>query len=144
MNKEKYDTIKLFNDAYQNLYKFTNKEKYNELIDKAYSDYCESFKDSIVEPHTKELFINKCKHNIEYSIRWGLKIEEKNLTRDERYDLMPFITGHTKEAIKLRKWVNGRTMPDGSSYHEEWIDSYKIPRKLITIIYNNETTEVYE
>ena len=50
-----------------------------ELLDDAYNDYCSSFSDSIIEPNTKELFIDKCKHNIEYSIRWGLKIEEQTI-----------------------------------------------------------------
>jgi hypothetical protein len=50
-----------------------------ELLDDAYNDYCSSFSDSIIEPNIKELFIDKCKHNIEYSIRWGLKIEEQTI-----------------------------------------------------------------
>jgi hypothetical protein len=31
-----------------------------------------------------------------------------------------------------------------SRTHEEWIDSYNIPTKLITTTHNNETIETYE
>jgi hypothetical protein len=95
----------------------------NALIDKAYSDYRESFKDSIVEPYTKEFFIDKCKHNIEYSIKWGLKIEERELSLEERIKTFePFVTLNT---------------------HEE-CDNIGLPKRAISITYNNERIEIYE
>jgi len=71
-------------------------------------------------------------------------IEVRELSREERYDLMPGITGHSKKDIEMRKQINNFECQDGSSYHEEWIDSYNIPTKLITITRNNETIETYE
>ena len=37
--------------------------------------------------YSKEEFINKCKTNPEFSEKWGLKIEERELTWDERHEL---------------------------------------------------------
>ena len=72
------------------------------------------------------------------------KIKVRELSREERYDLMPGITGHSIESIEMRKRINNFEGNNGSSYHEEWIDSYNIPTKLITITHNNETIETYE
>lgn len=71
-------------------------------------------------------------------------IEARELSREERYDLMPGITGHSKKDIEMRKQINNFEVNDGSSYHEEWINSYNIPTKLITSTRNNETIEYYE
>jgi hypothetical protein len=123
---------------------FALQEKYKQIIDEAYNDYCSTFNDSIVEPNTKEVFIDKCKHSIEYSTKWGLKIEEKNLTRDERYDLMPSLIGHHPGNIAMRKQINNfESNTPGVSYHEEWLDSFWMPTKLITVTYNNEMIEAY-
>lgn len=71
-------------------------------------------------------------------------IEARELSREERYDLMPGITGHSKQDIEMRKQINNFEVNDGSSYHEEWINSYNIPTKVITVTYNNQTIETYE
>ena len=41
-------------------------------------------------PHTKEEFINKCKTDSEFSERWGLKIDERELSNKERINLAGF------------------------------------------------------
>jgi hypothetical protein len=90
-------------------------------------------------------FINKCKTDKDFSEKWGLKIEERELIRDERYNLMSTITRHSKESIESRKKINnfeGNT--PGVSYHEEWLDSFNIPTKIINISYNNKKIESYE
>jgi thymidylate synthase len=54
----------------------------------------------------------------------------RELTREERYDLMPSITGHTKENIEERKKINNFVGNNtGISYHEEWLDSFNIPKR---------------
>ncbi len=136
MNKEEY---------------FALRKEYKQIVNEAYDDYCKSFKNQSIldqysfdiEPNTIEMFVDKCKHNIEYSIRHGLKIEERELDREERYDLMPELTGHHPENIAMRKQINNWVMDDGSSYHEEWLDSFGIPNKFITLTYNNKTIEGY-
>jgi hypothetical protein len=108
-----------------------NKEKYNQIIDKAYNDYCDSFNDSIIAPNTKEVFIDKCKHSIEYSVRWGLKIEERELSLDER-----------KQIFDDRGYVCD-VWPFNGDWHGEY-DGFRIPRRAISLTYYNETIKVYE
>lgn len=92
-----------------------NKERYNQIIDKAYNDYCDSFNDSIIEPNTKEVFIDKCKHSIEYSVKWGLKIEEQTVF--EQVD------------------QNNPVLKGSTALYS---------RKLITVTYKDEKLEIYE
>jgi len=107
------------------------KEKYNQIIDKAYNDYCNTFNDSVIEPNSKEVFIDKCKHNIEYSTRWGLKIEERELSLDER-----------KQIFDDRGYVCD-VWPFNGDWHGEY-DGFRIPRRAISLTYNNEIIEIYE
>ena len=109
-----------------------NKEKYNQIIDEAYERYWSSIETSEYDgigPTSiklptlmKEEFINKCKKDPEFSEKWGLKIEERELSAQERV------------AIFME---NKRT----NKFEDNNCD---IPTKLITITYNNETIESYE
>jgi len=45
-------------------------------------------------PLTKEEFINKCKTETEFSKKWGLKIEERELNLEERLPKKIKLTGH--------------------------------------------------
>jgi hypothetical protein len=90
-----------------------NKEQ-QELLDEAYENYlkeCENLssksilsdmqafykgpitpgpQDSrkIASPYPIKEFINKCKTDPEFSEKWGLKIEERELSFEERLDLL--------------------------------------------------------
>ena len=80
---------------------------------------------------SKEEFINKIKTDNEFAKEWGLKIEEKELSLVERYQLMK----------KLDNWV--------SVHYKEpktikYMDSQNIPTKLITVTYQENKIEVYE
>jgi hypothetical protein len=82
-----------------------------------------------IRPYPKEMFINKCKTDTEFSERWGLKIEERELTtvrERKKYDI------HFDDLFG--------EYPD----HHETLDKRGVPRKLITITYNNEKIESYE
>ena len=79
------------------------------------------------KPYSQEEFINKCKTDSEFSEKWGLKIEERELGESER--LLIFLN----EAESL-------TIPTTT----EELDNYEIPTRLITITYNNEKIESYE
>jgi hypothetical protein len=81
---------------------------------------------SLIELLSKEEFINKCKTDSEFSQKWGLKIEERGLRKDERHKLL------TQQMSKLR-----------AIRDEDYIE-YNIPTKLITVTHNNETVEIYE
>ena len=82
---------------------------------------------------SQEEFINKCKTNTEFSERWGLKIEEKELSLEERHQL----------ALPIWKEKYG---PLADMMVSTNVDNtpFKIPTKLITLTYNNETIESYE
>ena len=81
-------------------------------------------------PYTQEEFINKCKTDTEFSEKWGLKIEERELSLLERYELMK----------KLDNWISVHYKEPKTM---EYMDKHNIPSKLITITYNNETIESY-
>ena len=79
---------------------------------------------------TKEEFINKCKTDPEFSEKWGLKIEERELTRLEIIQL------GIKSGWKPKDFIE--------NFEHEDLNGWNIPTKLITLIYNNETIENYE
>ena len=100
------------------------------LLDEAYEEYKKRFKDYWNGKHydipTKETFIDRLKNQEGFFKDRGLKIEEKELTLDERFEI-------------FKKENNG-----SHPYDIEMMDDYDIPSKLITITYNNETIEIYE
>jgi hypothetical protein len=90
--------------------------------------------------HSKESFINKCKTNTEFSEKWGLKIEQRELSRQERSDYYYKYgnsEGIVEGSLDLPIWVN-----DETAY--KWYDKRNVPTKLITITYNEKTIESYE
>jgi hypothetical protein len=120
-----------------------NKERYNQIIDEAYKNYL--IEDAKILPNmskekmtelgyrlTKEEFINKCKTDTEFSERWGLKIEERELNLEER-----------------AKWLQdnkGYDLLVGNLDHDHIreVVEEEAPTKLITITYNDKTIESYE
>ena len=119
----------------------------NQIIDEAYKNYENKIKLQnnwevtlrVMDINTigqqellsQEEFINKCKTDSEFSKTWGLKIEERELSLLERYELMK----------KLDNWVSVHYKEPKTM---EYMDSQNIPAKLITITYNNEIIESYE
>jgi hypothetical protein len=107
-----------------------------QIIDEAYVNYGQKIISedlwmlvAIGWPSTQEEFINKCKTDTEFSERWGLKIEERELSLEERQNLY----------FKLN--------PEFRLVHEDMdkhMDKHNIPTKLITITYNDKTIESYE
>ena len=118
-----------------------NKEKYNQIIDEGYKNYflIKSMEkgpfgiSGLILP--KEEFINNCKTNPEFSEKWGLKIEERELRNKERVKLSWFIFNPDKEEKNAPEWWNIKKIT---------MDEHNIPTKLITLTYNNETIESYE
>ena len=124
MSKEQQEVL---DDAY-NRYRAT-------IIKEFYEDTKELRKWATVEGpggHTKEEFINKCKTDTEFSERWGLKIEERELSLEER-----------------AKWLEdnkGYDLLVGNLDHDHIreVVEEEAPTKLITITYNDKTIESYE
>ena len=114
-----------------------NKERYNQIIDEVYENYegkrqkWEIGRVGEIPKLSKEEFINKCKTDPEFSEKWGLKIEERELSEKERI----ILAGYDYENRGGIGWNMVRESVDMDS---------SIPTKLITITYNNETIEGYE
>jgi hypothetical protein len=119
-----------------------NKEQ-QELLDTAYENYCLSYKDghefyedeTVKRSYTQEEFINKCKTDTEFSEKWGLKIEERELSVIERIviaenstEIIPGFDSHFDTDEDVHKVL----------------DTWNTPTKLITITYNDKTIESYE
>jgi hypothetical protein len=120
-----------------------NKEQ-QELLDEAHNNYLNKcldkkwmkknvFFDGSSNHHLylQQEFINKCKTDTEFSERWGLKIDERELSLLERYELMK----------KLDNWVSVHYKEPKTM---EYMDKHNIPTKLITVTYKNKTIESYE
>jgi hypothetical protein len=114
-----------------------NKEQ-QELLNEAYKNYFIK-KSSETGPFgvagiipTKDEFINKCKTDIEFSEKWGLTIEERELSLEER-----------------AKWLEdnkGYDLLVGNLDHDHIreVVEEESPTKLITISYNDKKIESYE
>jgi hypothetical protein len=112
-----------------------NKEQ-EELLDEVYGRYWNSIETSEYDGFgptsikfptlMKEQFVERIKTDDEFSKKWKLKIEERELSEDERYELC---------AAQKSKMT---------AISEEDYIKYNIPTKLITITYNDKTIESYE
>ena len=107
------------------------KERFSQIIDEVYEKYTTEwmkenppFAGPYTDPClTQDEFINNCKTDPEFSEKWGLKIEERDLTMREQEML-----GHNYGHLTWEEQANFRFEPT----------------KLITLTYNNETIESYE
>lgn len=111
-------------------------KQYKDLIDDAYENYgqkiiSEGYQNlvAIGWPSTQEEFINKIKTDDEFAKSWGVTIETKELSEDERINLL-----HIKHGNKGHHIEAGFNM----------LDEFDIPTKLITVTYKNEIIESYE
>lgn len=121
----------------------TNKEQ-QQIIDEVYENYCKSFDaQSEIESHsfdtdpmTKIMFVEKIKNLDWFSKTWGLKIEERELSLEER-----IVIKNSKNIFISKGYIddNGHLNDIGRLKLDKLI-----PTKLITLTYNNETIESYE
>jgi hypothetical protein len=91
-----------------------------------YGNISGTISNSYFIPYTQEEFINKCKTDTEFSERWGLKIEERELDMMERWEIAD-LTPNMEEF-------------DFANY---MCDIHNVPTKLITITYNDKTKTVF-
>jgi len=140
MNNERYNQI--IDETYNSFFKHTI-TGVNNGLDKIkghllnclveFNGYYKHFTNPTFQygyrPLLKEEFIYKCKTDQEFSERWGLKIEERELSEKERMKLAGY------------EGVGGI----GQNIIRETVDiDDTIPRRAITLTYNNEKIEVYE
>ena len=141
-----------------------NKERYNQIIDEAYNYYLQNWEpnreiEEIEDPYglirgtnfindrplDKDMFIFCIKKDPEFSEKWGLKIEERELNLDDRAKLHPnpenFYDIHGTFSISDN--IEDSNFPDKDWLHEQF-DNGGIPTKLITLTYNNEKIGSHE
>lgn len=99
-----------------------NKERFSQIVDEVYQKYTTKYMGHEDIP-SKDLFLFEIKKNKEFSERWGLKIEERDLTMREQ-EMLGHNYGHL-------------TWEEQANFHFE-------PTKLVTMTYNNEKIEIYE
>jgi hypothetical protein len=129
-----------------------NKERYNQIVDEVFKKYADShwtlpenpngplLSDQLwsLKPmqHSKETFINECKTDKEFSNRFGLKIEERELSLEERTEIL-------KDQSDNKEYFydnNGNLIIES-----EWVlNKSNIPTKLITVTYKDEIIESYD
>ena len=146
MNEEQQELLDEVYETYTNYPLATIQDHHtNILYQNLYKGWCIRIGRSIVSPHptrhlTKEEFINKCKTDTEFSERWGLKIEQRELNLEERYGLSRVNGISPKYSFEIE---DGKPTPNKMS-ESEWYDNHNIPTKLITITYNDKRIESYE
>jgi hypothetical protein len=105
-----------------------------ELLDDAYKNFVKSVENNrpagyVRKVITKSDFIKESNFNKDFREYWGLKIEERELSLEERHD------------IKEQYGFDCRKLAKPSI---EQLDAANIPTKLITATYNDKTIESYE
>ena len=105
------------------------------IIDDAYQNYVKThrvgflgIKNTIM---SKETFINKCKTDPEFSNKWGLKIEERELSLEER------------KRIYEMEYTNDIEV-ENNHWLESKLKTRNTPTKQITLEYNKAKTYYYE
>jgi hypothetical protein len=120
MSKEQQE---LLDSAYEN-WKEKGRDFWEEQVDGMFTSELGEEK---VDKISKDWFINKIKTDTEFSQRWELKIEERELFMEERWkmaDLTPNMTEF--------------------DYCNKLCDEHNVPNKLITITYNDKIIESYK
>jgi hypothetical protein len=102
-----------------------NKEQ---IIDEVYNKWIKYSWNNRIYPsqNDKDIFIDRIKTEPDFSIHWGLKIEEKELSLEERNN------------VYKKQWG-----PGVSELSHDRFNSLNIPTKLITITYNDKTIEIF-
>jgi hypothetical protein len=124
-----------------------NKEQ-QELLDEVYENYLNNFIKPICPPNldvqpdyykpmTKEWFVKSAKERglrgEEFSEKWGLTIEERELSFNERIK-------HIVNSLES----NAPLLMENDDKTIQWLDKNNVPTKLITITYNDKTITSYE
>lgn len=142
-----------------------NNERYQQIIDEAYRNYTRScIKETkrqenemkekggwltlCLTPYfeSKDKFIELIMTDSNFSEKWGLKIEERELSFEERWELSKkygYRTGDAEIPSPDSTYLGLNERQEIESLWNDPIIDTKLPTKLITITYNNETIEVY-
>jgi hypothetical protein len=144
MNKERYNQI--INETYTNYFNETNNWskggphniKFDEL--KMIGTLSGPISRAKIRQYTKEEFTNMCKTNSEFSKKWGLKIEERELSFEERMRVINIPEENIDYILNSSNFKEIDVESEGNIF----LNYMKAPTKLITLTYNNEIIESYE
>jgi hypothetical protein len=131
----------IIDEAYKNYIEETNKWSdsglHNISLDelKMIGTMTGAISNARIRQYTNEEFIDKCKTDTEFSKHWGLKIEERELSREERIDLY---------AKEYTTGVRNKYEPPFDDFIDAKLKTRNIPTKLVILTYNDETIQVYE
>jgi hypothetical protein len=107
-----------------------NKEQQDIILD-VYREHCLEQSKYLTHGGTIQEFIKKIKTDDKFSEKWGLKIDERELSLEER-----------------KKLYEGKFTPGIEVTNDHWLNSKlttrNIPTKLITLEYNGIKIESYE
>jgi len=120
--------------------KVMNKEQQDIILD-VYREHCLEQSKYLTHGGTIQEFINKIKTDDKFSEKWELKIEERELSFNERYELCKEKTN--KNPLKYSD-ENGNYPEHIQKPVLKLMESENIPTKLITLEYNGIKTESYE
>jgi|LakMenEpi03Aug12_release.lakeMendotaPanAssembly.Ray.scaffolds.fasta_scaffold2980204_1 hypothetical protein len=109
-----------------------SKERYNKIIDEVYSRYEKNFLGHEDIPN-KQLFLLQCEVDKKFSDRWGLRIEERELSIVERLDIVTKTYGSVFDPFDFIEVS-----------HKEIDELYPVPFKEIVLFYKGEEIKVYE
>jgi hypothetical protein len=118
------------------------KDKYSKILSDVYENYKGSFLGYEDVPSLM-LFEHEIKVNEKFSKKWNLKIEEKDLSLDERIDLLLEMDG-----FDVLDFGIGIRDPKDKKNHEYWdsklCDSYDVPKKKVIMTYDNEIIQIFK
>jgi hypothetical protein len=100
-----------------------------QIILDVYREHCLEQSKYLRHGGTIQEFINKIKTDKEFSEKWGLVIEERELSLEERLDLLKKLEIFQERAIDNAK----------SEMIHSLAVSHNIPTKQLTITYNDQT-----
>ena len=105
----------------------------HQIIDEVYDKWIKYSWNSRIYPNQndKDIFIDRIKTEPDFSIHWGLKIEERDLNHDERINLCLESRPETKFAAHC-------------GTNETLMNDWNIPTKLITIIRELSEDEIWD
>ncbi len=109
-----------------------------DLISESYKNYLTMTEPTFIGKNISlPEYIHRIKTDDKFSQKWGLKIVERELSLEERKEIL--YSKFRKEPIV----VNGKSYIECAPTDINF-EFFNIPTKLITITYNNETIESYE
>ena len=138
---DKYNDIEIDEKVKMKLEEIT-KERFNQIIDEVYNKYTKKYVGYDDVP-SKELFLFEIKNNPEFSERWGLKIEERELNQGERQSILEQ-KGPVYQGVLRSKAKEYKTSKKIFEVINQTCNEFNIPTKLITITYNDKTITSYE